>query len=105
MAATVSDRTKAIIELAAQEAGRRGQGHLGRDHVLYAILDEGGGVACLALDRLRVDRRALLADARLRLQTGSQAADRAAATVSATLPPDLLSAAEAEASEPLSIGV
>lgn len=56
----ITDRAKAILAQAVVDAARRGAAAAEPEDVLRGILVEGNGISCVALDRLGVDRGALL---------------------------------------------
>jgi ATP-dependent Clp protease ATP-binding subunit ClpA len=89
----ITDRALHILALAAQDAKRRGHRSVRSEHVLLAILGEGGGVACRVLRDLAVDSATLSEDLEKRLQRqppNGQANTEAAAD---QVPPGLLPAA------------
>jgi ATP-dependent Clp protease ATP-binding subunit ClpA len=49
---TLSPRTKKVIELAGAEAAQMGQSHVGPEHVLLGLIDEGEGIASGILESL-----------------------------------------------------
>jgi ATP-dependent Clp protease ATP-binding subunit ClpA len=51
---TLSPRTKKVIEFANAEAGQIGQSHVGPEHLLLGIVDEGEGIASGILESLGV---------------------------------------------------
>lgn len=58
---TLSPRTKKVIEFAVAEAGQMGQSHVGPEHFLLGIIDEGEGIASGILESLGVPLEALRA--------------------------------------------
>jgi ATP-dependent Clp protease ATP-binding subunit ClpC len=93
----ITDRGQQVLTLAAQDAKRRGHGSIRREHVLLAILGEGGGVACRVLRDLAVDPVTLSADLEKRLQPEPPIDQASAEAASDQLPPGLLNDAAAEA--------
>ena len=92
----ISDRTKAILAQVGGEATRRGVAPAEPQDVLRAILLEGQGIACAALDGLGADRAALLAVASLAPTERPSIPPRQAGTDD-SLPLGLLRAANLEA--------
>jgi ATP-dependent Clp protease ATP-binding subunit ClpC len=54
-----TDRARRVIVLAQNEARDLGHDHIGTEHILLALIDEGDGVAARALEALGVDRNAV----------------------------------------------
>lgn len=50
-----TDRTRKVLKLAVEEAKRNKKGYVGTEHLLLAVLLEGGGVAALVLKERGVD--------------------------------------------------
>jgi ATP-dependent Clp protease ATP-binding subunit ClpA len=48
----LTPRAKAVLKTAKQEAARLGQSRIGTEHLLLALLSEGGGIAARVLDEL-----------------------------------------------------
>jgi ATP-dependent Clp protease ATP-binding subunit ClpA len=57
-------RAKKVLELAVREAAARGDGRIGGEHVLLALLREGEGVAAQILARHAIGRPAVEAELR-----------------------------------------
>lgn len=49
-----TDRARRVVVLAQEEAGSLGNDRIGPEHLLLALIDEGGGVAVRALEALGV---------------------------------------------------
>ncbi|MEK6207824.1 MAG: Clp protease N-terminal domain-containing protein [Chloroflexota bacterium] len=58
---TLSPRTKKVIEFAIAEAGQMGQSHVGPEHFLLGLVDEGEGIASGILESLGVPLETLRA--------------------------------------------
>ena len=50
----VAPRTKRVLEMAVEEANELGNSYVGTEHLLLAILHEGGGLAVIILEQLGV---------------------------------------------------
>ena len=50
----VAPRTKRVLEMAVEEANELGNSYVGTEHLLLAILHEGGGLAVRILEQLGV---------------------------------------------------
>ena len=97
IAEPVTDRAKRVLALAAQEAKRRGRRMVRPEHILLAILQEGGGVACAVLRQLEADPGALSQRLTARLDADLPIAQSDAENLSDQPPPGLLRTAAAEA--------
>ncbi|MBA3251420.1 MAG: Clp protease [Geodermatophilaceae bacterium] len=53
-----SPRAKKVLELALRESVRRGDGHIGTEHIVLGILSEARGLAAVILAEVKVDRAA-----------------------------------------------
>ncbi len=66
-----TDRARKVLSLAREEAKRFNHQHIGTEHILLGLVQEGSGVAAMVLENMDVDLKKLRLEIEKLVQTGS----------------------------------
>ena len=66
-----TDRARKVLSLARDEAKRFNHQHIGTEHILLGLVQEGSGVAAMVLENMDVDLKKLRLEIEKMVQTGS----------------------------------
>ncbi len=66
-----TDRARKVLSLARDEAKRFNHQHIGTEHILLGLVQEGSGVAAMVLEQMEVDLKKLRLEVEKMVQTGT----------------------------------